>query len=345
MGKGNVMRTKAVIFLLVSIALGAGMAFGGEMDRPHIGIMLDPQPLPELLVKHLRLVEGEGAHIINVVIGGPADKAGIDRDDIVVGFEGKKADSSEKLIEELMKLEIGQEATLEIIHLGQRKPVKLKLDAIGLDAQWKYHPEPDVVQQWQPGRIFRRGPGQQGWIQMPFADIWPKGDGPGNMDITSLFKQRYGFRYSEGGQDYEITIEGDPQDEDTIIIVKIDKTEYKTAVKDIDKLPQEYRKSALDALEKAKKQGAGGGFNIKIKPETLIPNDKMMQHSVPGFNFGPGSDRFEQLEQKIREMQKRMEQLEKQKNPSAEGSQDKATGSLNIIIPPQRRVTDKGQKT
>ena len=50
---------------------------------------LDPEPLPELLVKHLRLEPETGLRVQNVLIGSPADKIGLEQDDLIVALNGK----------------------------------------------------------------------------------------------------------------------------------------------------------------------------------------------------------------------------------------------------------------
>lgn len=318
-GKDNVMnlRPRAVISLLAVMVVSVSTVFGAEEIRAHIGIMLDPQPLGDLLIKHLQLGEGEGARITNVVVGSAADKAGLERDDIVVGFEGSKIDESAELIEALRKCEIGQEATLEIIHLGRRKSVKMTLGSTGGKIEWKYLWEPYEMEQWQPGRVFRLDPGQDGWIEVPFHELVPKPEmlkNGGELDVTRFFRERYRFEYSEEGQEYQITIEGDPHEEDTIIVVKIGSKERRVSVKDVDELPERYHKSAVDALEKAKKGRGRGRATIEILPGGMGFSDNPTTPGFPWPNLGPDSERFNLLEGRLRQLEDRLEKLERQRN-------------------------------
>jgi len=328
------LRPRAVISLLAVIVVSVSTVFGAEEIRAHIGIMLDPQPLGDLLVKHLQLRGGEGARITNVVVGSAADNAGLERDDIVLGFEGKKIDEAAELIAELRKCEIGQEATLEIIHLGQRESVIITLGSTGDKIEWKYPGEPYEMEQWQPGRVFRLDPGQDGWIEVPFNELVPKPEmlqSGGGVDVTKFFGERYRFEYSEDGQEYQITIEGDPHEADTIIVVKIGGKERRVNVKDVDKLPEKYRKSAVDALEKSKNGRGRGRATIEILPDGMGFSDNPTISGFPWPNFGPGGERFNLLERQLRQLEKRLEKLERQGSEQKDKVEAKPEQSSGVV--------------
>mgnify|MGYP001112700041 CR=1 FL=1 len=338
MGKASAMKTRTIISLLIYTILGAGTLFGVQDDRPHIGVMLDPQPLPELLVKHLRLAKGEGARVANVVVGGAGDEAGLERDDIIVGFEGVKINGAEMLIEELKKHKIGQEAELEIIHLGQRKFIKLRLGSSADKIKWKYPVEPGAEIQWQPGKVYRLDPGQDDWIEIPFHELMPPPGvfGNGKKDITKLFGECYSFRYSEGGKEYQVTIEGDPRDENTLVTVRIGTEENQVTVKDIDTLPEECRKSAVDAIEKAKKARGHGSLSIQVKPGGTGFSDNPTISDFPWPPSGSNGERLDRIEKRLQQLQQRLEQLESQRHsredePREEQLMEKQRDSSNTI--------------
>jgi hypothetical protein len=338
MEKAGAMKTRTIISLLIYTALGAGTLFGVQDDRPHVGVMLDPQPLPDLLVKHLRLAEGEGTRVANVVVGGAGDEAGLERDDIIVGFEGVKIDGAEMLIEELKKHRIGQEAELEIIHLGQRKVIKLRLGASADKIKWKYPVEPSSEVQWQPGTVYRLDPDEEGWIPIPFDELVPPPGafGKGKKDITKLFGECYSFRYCEGGKEYQVTIEGDPRDENTVVTVRIGTEENQVTVKEVDTLPEEYRKSAVDALEKAKKARAHGSISIQVKPGGTGLSDTPTISDVPWPPSGSNGERLDRIEKRLQQLQRRLEQLEsrrhsRQDETREEQLMEKQRGSSNTI--------------
>jgi len=95
-----------------TILLGcmALLVLGGQSyadgDRGYIGVQLDPVPLPELLTKHLRLNAGQGVRISNVTVDSAADKAGLERDDIITAFQGEEITSSSQLVEAVRRLDV-----------------------------------------------------------------------------------------------------------------------------------------------------------------------------------------------------------------------------------------------
>ena len=154
------MKAKNIILTIVLVLVCAGTGLPADTDstepRPYIGVMLDVVPLPDLLVKHLGLEPGQGIRIANIHRDSPADKAGLERDDIIIGFEGGLVDDRQQFVDNVRKAGIGTEISLEIIHLGKRNTVKLTLEGLKGDFDLKYPPEPEVVQSWRPGKIFTR---------------------------------------------------------------------------------------------------------------------------------------------------------------------------------------------
>ena len=96
-------------------------------ERPYLGVILDP--LPDLLMKHLQLPEGEGVLISELVAGGPAETAGLEVGDLLVEVEGEKVGTRDEVRASLEKHGVGDEVELGIIHQGERKKVRVKLEA------------------------------------------------------------------------------------------------------------------------------------------------------------------------------------------------------------------------
>ena len=299
-------------------------------ERPYIGVQLDPRPLGDLLVKHLGLSPNQGIRIKNVNRDTPADNAGLERDDIIIGFQGKDVTDVDKFVEAVRASGVGKEVSLEIIHLGERKTVQLRLERFKEEFDWKYSPEPDIVQSWQPGKMFRLQPGDKEWIEIPFADI------PGRIELylkglskdgaVGFLKEVYLYHYSEEGQTYTIAIEGDPDDRDTKITVRVGDTEYRTTVKEIDKLPKKYRSSTEEALEHARKSAKERKTERRLytrryyvpsppEPEAWKRYYDYEKWAWPRYRpappFGPGEDMFDKIEKQMRELRGRLEELEK----------------------------------
>jgi S1-C subfamily serine protease len=107
------MKTKNIITTIALVLVWSGTGLTADTDstveRPYIGVMLDAMPLPDLLVKHLNLEPGQGIRIANIHRDSPADKAGLERDDIIIGFEGKNVDDRQQFVDNVRKAGIGTE--------------------------------------------------------------------------------------------------------------------------------------------------------------------------------------------------------------------------------------------
>jgi hypothetical protein len=309
------MKVRSIIMTSVLVLFWAGTGLAADTDandvRPYIGVMLDPAPLPDLLIKHLNLAPGQGIRIANIHRGGPADKAGLERDDIIIGFQGKDVDDQQKFVNQVRKAGIGTEVSLEIIHLGKRKTVTLKLEGLKGDFDLKYPPEPQIVQSWRPGKIFRLRPGDNDWMEV-FRDNMPPDF---DVNIKKFFNELYTYKHSDG-EDYTITIEGNPNDDDATISVTVGDTEYKTTLKEIDKLPEKYRKPAEQAVKDAREAAKTRGFYHELDPQSFNWRP-YLDRIRPDINrplapSGPGSDIFDRVEKQMRELRQRLDKLEKQ---------------------------------
>ena len=314
---------KEVAFWSCAVVLILGsMAFAGN-QRPYIGVRLDSAPLPELLTKHLRLDSGQGIRINNIMAGSPANEAGLERDDIIFSLQGQKITSLEQFIDVVGKAGIGAPVTLEVIHLGQRQTVHSKLGPAPETVQWKYPLEPDIITSWHPTKIFKIGPDGRDMTEIPFDKI-----PDGNMDVKRFFKESYTYHHATGGEDYTITIEGNPADKDSRLVVHAGDKEYGTTVGAIDSLPEKYRDSAKEAVENSR---TSVQTDIRIQlPEAFGPDARRKFFgSIPRPDMDRLSEQkdlaleklrgqMEQLQQRMREIEKLFQRSEAKKNTSAE---------------------------
>lgn len=281
-------------------------------ERSYMGIVLDRTSLPDLLRKHLGLSPNQGIRIMNVNREAPGDKAGLEKDDIIIGFQGKDVTDANEFTSAVHKAGVGTEISLEIIHLGKHKTVGVKLGIFDGKVDLKYPPEPDMVNIWHPGKVYKLQPDKGNWIEIPFEELpgrlefnitMPFGDG-----TPELLKEVYVYHFTEGGETYTITIEGSPNKDDTEITVRVGETEYKTEAGAIDKLPEKYRASVEESLEKARKTSqertAEQKGDIDKKPN--FPFDR----PVPP--FGPDDKISDRIEKQMSEFQNRLEKLEEQ---------------------------------
>lgn len=280
-----------------------------------MGVLLDTTPLPDLLVKHLALSPGQGVRIGNVHRGSPADKAGLERDDIIIGFQGKDVDDYDTFVDNVRKAGAGTEVSLAIIHLGERRTVKLTLEPVTDNLDLKYPPEPQMVQSWRPGKVFRLRPGDNDWIEILRDGVPQDLDLDVNLDLRRFFRELYMYHHSDG-ESYTITIEGNPDDEDATITVRSGDAEYKTAPKKIDKLPEKYHAPAEQALKDARKASTETKADRPSwwrRPSNWRSYmDKLRPGSTPAAPpSGPDGQMFDKIQKQMRELQQRLDRLEK----------------------------------
>jgi len=311
------LRNVSLMFLVILLTVGALLYAESKSPntRTFLGARLDKRPLSDLLVKHLGLSSGQGFRIINLHRDGPAHKAGLERDDILIGFQGEDVTDPDGFVTAIRQSSVGTEVTLEIMHLGKRKTVKVKLGLYeGEDEyDWVYPLEPNIIRRLiiRPGEAYRKG--KEGWVPVPLDQIPSKFDlkVPGDLKdgTIDLLKEVYSSSYFDGDKKYTITIVGNPNDEDAEVYVRIGDTNYETTVQKIEKLPKKYRAIAEGALQDARKSSkkADSEHQLHFK-ESYTPSPPSY---TPASQFGPGEQILDRIEKHMRELQQRLEKLEK----------------------------------
>jgi len=300
--KGYAMRRSVLMFgCLVLWAFGSASYAQGE--RGYMGVELDGAPLPDLLTKHLGLEAGQGVRIRNITVDSPADGAGLERDDLIIGLQGEKIASVEQILQTVRAAGVGDEVSLEIVHLGQRKTLQLRLEAAREGVKLKYPPEPEAMMTWRPGKVFRIGPDGQKWTEVPFDDM-PEF----NVDVNRFFKELHTFHHTTDDGSYAITIQGDPADDDSEVIVQADGKEYRTTVGKLDAIPEKYRDPVREAIESARKNVKE---DVTITRKFQLPGAPWPEMYEKLFRSAPKLDMEGLSEQKDRVLEKLQEQMER----------------------------------
>jgi len=105
----------------------------GKVSRSWIGVMIQ-DITPELKDK-LRLGTEEGALISDVVSGGPAEKAGIKRGDVILQFDGKPIRSSHDLPFVVASTPIGKTVVVEVMRDNQQMNLQIKTEELKEEAE------------------------------------------------------------------------------------------------------------------------------------------------------------------------------------------------------------------
>jgi len=312
-----------------------------QHEKGYIGVMLDTEPLSPLLVKHLGLSPDQGLRIKNVNRGAPADKAGLERDDLIVALGGQEVVDYKEFVDAVTQVGAGNPVVLEIIHEGQRKTVELTLAARTNAFDPKFPPEPDMVQEWRPGKMFHFDTGKDTWIEIEemgadgrIVNIKRPVSKPGvRTDIKRFLKEHYVFHYADGDSPCIVNIDGDPHDADTTVTVEKGDKKFSVSVDAIDTLPANVQDHAQRALKQARQSArkrtrtkvwnqhsqAFEDFMEEHPPEEWKEHTDKVLDRVKVFIEKQelpqkllSKDKLEKIEEHLEKLSTRMETLEKE---------------------------------
>jgi Do/DeqQ family serine protease len=91
----------------------------GKVERGWLGISI--QGLTPEIGKKLHIEPPRGVLIVDVVKGGPAEKAGLKKNDVVIGYRGKDIADSSTFRNEVASTPIGQEAKITVLRGGKKE--------------------------------------------------------------------------------------------------------------------------------------------------------------------------------------------------------------------------------
>jgi serine protease Do len=100
----------------------------GKVVRGWLGVSV--QDLTPDLAKSFGTKDLNGALIADVVKGGPADKDGLKRGDIIMEFGGKKIHDAETLRNEVALTPLGQETKVTVVRNGKQVELKVKIESL-----------------------------------------------------------------------------------------------------------------------------------------------------------------------------------------------------------------------
>ena len=333
------MKTRSV-FVGFLVLLTFGSASFAEETRPYLGVSLDPTALPELLVKHLRLEPGQGIRITNIMLGSAADEAGLERDDIIVAFQGTAVMGVEPFVDAVRGASVGAEVSLEVIHLGRRKELQIELRPRGEANEWKYPPEPQVMTSWRPGKVFKMGPDGREWIEVP-SNSMPEFD----VDVESFFQEVYTFQHTMDGEAYTITIEGDPDDKNSRVVVRAGDREYTATVGQLDQLPEKYQGPAKEDIENARGTVTKDVVTTRRFrfPKPPRPDVHEFFESIPRPDMERWSEQkdlaLEKLEEQMERLQQQMRNLEQRNREMLDRLLEKREGKKDTEPEPQESAS------
>ncbi len=136
--KGEVIGVNTAIFSRSGGNIGIGFAIPiniakdllpqlkkGEVIRGWLGVGI--QEITPPLQKSLDLSSREGALVSHVTEGSPADKAGIQRGDVIVSFDGQKVSEMHELPMIVAGTPVGKKVSVEVIRKGDKKTLQVEV--------------------------------------------------------------------------------------------------------------------------------------------------------------------------------------------------------------------------
>ena len=138
---GEVVGINSAIFSQTGGSIGIGFAIPinmakdllpqlkkGKVVRGWLGVMI--QNISPELVEKLNLKDDKGALVGHVSEGGPAEKAGIARGDVIVSFDGKDVKNSSELPIMVASTPVGKTVDVDVIRKGKIKTFKVKIEEL-----------------------------------------------------------------------------------------------------------------------------------------------------------------------------------------------------------------------
>ncbi len=100
----------------------------GKMVRGWLGVHI--QPLTPELIKQFNLREDYGVLLSDIVEGGPAEKAGLKRGDVLIEYDGKKVEGPLHLRNMVASTTPGEVVSIRIIRDGKTSIFKVKIEEL-----------------------------------------------------------------------------------------------------------------------------------------------------------------------------------------------------------------------
>ncbi len=110
----------------------------GRIIRPYLGVrymLINDQIMTQNNLPFAYgalIVRGNSPSELAIVLGGPADKAGLQENDIILEVDGEKIDQDNDLTKIIKKLNVGDQISLKVWSSGQEKMLKITLE----EASW-----------------------------------------------------------------------------------------------------------------------------------------------------------------------------------------------------------------
>jgi serine protease Do len=100
----------------------------GKVERGWLGVTI--RDLTPELAKSVHAETLKGALIVEVVKGGPAEKAGLKKNDVVIAYRGKEIPDTSTLRNDVAETPIGTEAKMTVLRNGKKEELTVKIGSL-----------------------------------------------------------------------------------------------------------------------------------------------------------------------------------------------------------------------
>jgi serine protease Do len=100
----------------------------GKVERGWLGVTV--QDLTPELAKTVHAESLKGALVVDVVKGGPSEKAGLKKNDVVISYLGKEIPDSSVLRNDVAETPIGTEAKMTVLRNGKKEELKIEIGSL-----------------------------------------------------------------------------------------------------------------------------------------------------------------------------------------------------------------------
>jgi len=109
----------------MAVHIADALIKNGKVERGWLGVSI--RDLTPGLQKSMKLNVSKGALIAEVAKDGPADEAGLQKNDVVTAYQGKEIPDASSLQNQVANTSIGQEITLTVFRKGKSRDVKVTI--------------------------------------------------------------------------------------------------------------------------------------------------------------------------------------------------------------------------
>ena len=112
----------------MAVSVAKALIAHGKVERGWLGVTI--QDLTPELAKKTRAEGHQGVLVADVVKGGPAEKAGLKKGDVVIAYRGKEVEESGALRNEVAETPIGTEAKMTVLRGGKKEELTVKIGSL-----------------------------------------------------------------------------------------------------------------------------------------------------------------------------------------------------------------------